>query len=295
MIQVGHVRSIDDYEDGGRIKVYIEKIDINEPEGKNAFPLIPRLINCVPKVNEKVLVFGLKDDSRNSLQRFYIGPIISQYQNIFEALGDRAMSSFDHIPYQNKIALKNYANAKGCFSDKDEIAINGRKNCDIIVGDNSIRIRSGARMFDEGTTKAFKFNTANPAFAQLTFHEKPFVVDKPVIDRQGDITKKQQTVESTAVIAAEEVMLVSARDYPYDLTRGRGEMITDESMKKLIEELHPIPYGDVLAKYLNIFRTAFLNHVHNWGPAEPCPGSEGYDKLVNLDFNEMVSENIRTS
>lgn len=297
MIYIGRVLSNKDDDDCGRIKVYIEDIDRERPEGDYAVPIIPRIIQAIPREGEMVNILVMDDrDGRNFKQRFYIGPIISQMQNLPLSYFDEALSSYNFSAKNKKTPLKYRPIANGCFAKTEEIAINGRKNCDIIVGDDSIRIRSGAKMYDGFTNGVYKFNTINPSFIQLTYKNEPLLPLRPVYNADGVKVGTEVTdVYSTAVMSAEEIILAGTRKYHSELTEGRSDMITDENLKKLIAECHPLPYGDVLAKILHVFRVAFLNHVHNWGPVKPCPKTEGYDELTTLDLSSMLSQDVKIS
>ena len=88
MVFIGKVISLEDEYDAGRIKVRLKNADVSFSDDNlpYAWPLLPKMLHVVPKVNEAVLVFCVNDDPKQ--QRFYLGPIISQYQKMYKDYHD---------------------------------------------------------------------------------------------------------------------------------------------------------------------------------------------------------------
>jgi hypothetical protein len=88
-IYMGKVVSVDDDYNVGRIRVFIGEIDeASTPDDSlpYAYPLMSRIVHVMPKVGEAVLVLmgSTFDNKKSQLRknRFWIGPLISNYQNI---------------------------------------------------------------------------------------------------------------------------------------------------------------------------------------------------------------------
>ena len=80
IVNKGQVEQVIDDADGLRIKVRLESETMTPlSQIPYAFPLLPKTFQSVPKVGEGALVFLTKSDSKE-LQRYYMGPIISQPQ-----------------------------------------------------------------------------------------------------------------------------------------------------------------------------------------------------------------------
>ena len=69
-------------------------------------------------------------------------------------------------------------------------------------------------------------------------------------------------------------------------------LIDDETMQTIIDKCHCLPYGDVLVEFLNLFRTAFIEHTHPWPTAKPCDDWSKL-KLTNFTLDNILSKNIR--
>ena len=161
IIRVCEVISVEDNTDSNRIKVRIDSEDAGLPteEIPYAIPLLPQFLHVKPKQGESVLVINAIANDGNS-QRYYIGPVISQINHMFEepmydALSQYAASSSEKDPAQTMDVDKTL----GAVPKNDEVAVIGRKNTDIILGDDDLRIRAGAKEVDELQKNTFRFNT----------------------------------------------------------------------------------------------------------------------------------------
>ena len=66
----------------------------SDSELPNCFPLLPKHLNFVPKINEVVMVILLGEDDRYS-DRFYIGPITSSLSKLnIDTIDTTALSNF---------------------------------------------------------------------------------------------------------------------------------------------------------------------------------------------------------
>lgn len=301
MVLLGKVVSVKDSYDAGRIKVRIKNADLNtlDADLPYAFPFLPKMLHVVPKVGECVGIVCQNDNPR--LQRWYIGPFISQNQTMYEDYYNISALSMMNGPGATPYpAVSNISDTYGAFCDDEDIAIYGRKNSDIILSDNDLRIRCGARLTDSNDTNSISFNKRNPSVIKLKYHEQPLSVNKPVWSSGsgGFVQGNESNVESSINVIGQEINLISTEGTPYVKTsnttskQNGNETISDEDIKKFIEEAHPLPYGDELLRLLNIFITAFKCHTHKYTQLPPVPDIT-YNMLDKFDLNSILSKNIR--
>lgn len=254
---IGYVTNSIDKLYTGRIKVRFMPSDNmkSDEDLSYAVPLLPQLIHIIPKTGEAVLLFT--ENSNQDSQRFYIGPIIGQLNSLnyapFNGIATKALRSTspkngDYL-FDNNLYLDN--NTFGSYAKEDEVALYGRKNSDIIIGDDDIRIRCNVRQNGN-------FNKKNPSFLKLRYYPN------------GIEVKKQETLSnSTATLVAEEINLISPNGDNYYNVATSGESIDDKTMQKIVQEAHVLPYGDVLVDFLQMFYKVFQGHVHPYSGMPP--------------------------
>lgn len=297
MIAIGTVVSIEDNLDGERVKVEINpqgKI-IPEKELAYAFPLLPKMFHVKPKVGEYVFVLFDNDNEINS-QRYYIGPIISQPQ------------FFEHQTFGATALLRGGIEAnspvrrtsEGAFSKDDDIAILGRKNSDIILSDNDLRIRCGVHELEN---RKISFNTINPAFIKLKFYPKGLFHNVTKNQTTIDMSKSKantytECIGSTATIIADKINLLSNNGDPHFNISDKNESISDEEMLKILDKAHQLPYGDILCEFLSDFLKMFKEHVHNYHnkPVEEDDNVKAFNRKYGSSKGQLskklLSENI---
>lgn len=283
-LYIGHVISNDDNLSGNRIKATIYPADKRKTarEIPYAFPLIPKLVHIVPKVGETVII--ICDDLNNpNSQRYYLGPIISQPQFLFHEGSISATSLLKGGVMPELPSPESYASMHGAFPKTEEIAILGRKNSDIILSDDDLRIRCGVRLVDENNQKNISFNKESPAFIKLKHY--------PI--------KLEEGAQSTATIVADKINLISNVGQPYFNVADTDEGISDEEMKEIIEKAHRLPFGDTLVNFLSLLLKMFKSHTHKYHNLPPCPDTNSgiFDSKYGSDENNLqqllLSENIR--
>lgn len=295
MIYVGLVKNINDSVDGCRIQARIrphdnQKLDADLPW---AFPKNPKYFHILPHVGEIVLI-ELSDDDNPNGQRYYTGPILSQYQMLqHDTLAGGATALLDGGSRAAFPSLSRFPEAIGTFPKKNEIAILGRKKSDIILSDDDLRIRCGSRVTDYNGLSNFAFNKLNPSFIKLKHYDFP-------IEYKTDVFKNQNfSSHSTASIVANDINLISTGGQPDVNYADRDEQINDEEMRKVLSELHLLPYGDELCYLLESLIKMFKSHTHKYSQLPPCPdvNSNIFDK--NYGFlgeqirDKILSQHIR--
>lgn len=273
IIRIGQVESIDDEYAAGRIRARVIGDRYNN-ETPYAYPLLPYMMHIKPKVGEAVLL--IYSNLGNSSQRFYIGPIIHQPQfvnkdnfsdaiSLLKGYNDRTLVSVDRIPETH-----------GIYPKKDEIAIMGRKDTDLIFSDNDVRLRCGVHKTNKYNSLESEFNRLTPSFIKLKQHD----------------TKFSNNTNTTATIVSENINLISTVGTPEFNVSDVNESISDEEMAKIIESAHQLPYGDKLVDFLKLLLKAFNAHTHNYHNLPPIPDMT-YNAVNDFNLNDILSKNVK--
>ena len=280
------VESTNDQSDGGRIKARIKGVDDVKTTAKlpNAFPMLQKFFHVVPRIGETVMIF-VPDPKNVDTDRVYLGPIISQPQflsNDPELYSSRSL--LDSAYKEPEPAPSTIPENKGVYPTKREIAIQGRKNTDIIFRDNEIRIRAGKFVTtDKG--KIPKFNKKNQSYIQLK-HETIIGKDNGKSDNLGGMIN----------IVSSKINLLTHKDgSPRFNLDDQDKLINDDELLKILENAHELVFGDRLIEYLKLQRAAFSGHVHRYHgkKGEDLSGSDDIDKYLDYDLDSMLSKNIR--
>lgn len=298
-VQYGEVLSVDDQHGADMITVKIHPEDNSKSEANStlrAFPLLPKMLHIKPKVGEGVLVLFAVWNDGNS-QRYYIGPVISQahrmeYDPWFGGADSYQVGSYkgwDENPLNDE-------NSFGAYSKDDDISIVGRKNCDIQIKEDDIRIRAGVKLVDE-KYKVF-YNREHPAFIKLKYHENP--IFQTYTDSEGEDTILEP-IHSTATIVADRINLlgnsrsgkVSLED---DSAEARDELITDKKLENIISKAYSLPYGEILVDLLQNMIDIFCNHTHDF--SGKVPNRKFIDAIraaanEPLDQRKLLSDTVK--
>lgn len=266
---------------------------VPDAELPNCFPLLPKHLNFVPKINEVVLVMTFGEDERFN-DRFYIGPINSTPTKLnIDTIDTTALANFSEGTTTPAAEISKIPTANGIYDDPQHVIIEGRNNTDIIQRDNEILIRSGKFTLNN----PLSFNKRNPAYIQLKFNQD-------IIDADGQ--KKNVSVNN--IVANKINLLTYSGGQPEfdDLTNVDKDTrvpnyITDEQLNTIMETAHPLVFGDTLVQYLRLFKRALINHVHNGNGNKATDRTDGGGTLPLEDFlknaerleKEMLSKNIR--
>ena len=276
------VVSIDDDTDADRIKVrlYPEDNDKSLSEIDYAFPLLPKTFHVKPKVGEGVFILLAITNDGNS-QRFYIGPVISQDHRLYKDPYFMGGDSFTRGAYKKfDIAPRMDVKQDGTLPNDDDIVIRGRKNSDIQITDDDVRLKSGVKLVDEENHYDINFNEKNPAYIKTKYHLNPL----------------KDNTQSSVVVAADKIALLSHNSKtPFKIT-DRNELIKDEELNKVIESAYKLPYGEKLVEFLKVFVEAFITHTHPFSMLPPNPAHTtvlNAKKLDMLDRESMLSDTVR--
>lgn len=281
------VVSVDDCADGLRIKAPIgdewEKWnDGDESAVPYAFPLLPKMLHVHPQEGEAVLVFSQEQGSSGS-QRFFIGPIVPQDW------------SFDYAPYSYVVGGTSLQNDDitgmeapslnpendGTIPEREDVAIRGRGNSDIIFKNNEVDLRCGFKShpYDQNIKKTLEFNTADPSYIQMKFK-----------DSKDPSNNKE--FKSQINVVADRINLLSHDSKTYFNLCDREEMINDEELDKVYQQAHRLPYGDELVAFLKEFVRVFKDHTHPFHQMPPCL-NETDNNAISKNLDDILSQSIR--
>lgn len=220
LIYQAEVKSIDDTADSGII--YVELVGINNGQLVECYPLIPKFMNVFPQVGETVFIIlqDIKIGPKIAKQgkAFWVGPIISQLQNLKKDPHDyTSTSNQPDGKVKTKVGISSLENAKGAYPKKEDIAIQGRDNTDIILkssestnGSKQILLRSGKFVINDNLT----FNKKDVSFIQIKYGTDS--VENQIIEKS---VQKQKSVAPEIKITASIISV-----------RSNGSFIEDESL-----------------------------------------------------------------
>lgn len=284
----GRVTSNYDELGANRIKVRVIGVDDSILDGdlNYAFPMLQKFFHVVPKVGETVLVF-IPDVRNPYIDRLYLGPIISQPQNLLKDSDlFSAKSTLSSGIKQAKPAPFTIPENRGVYPDIDTIAIQGRNNSDIILKEKEVLIRAG--QFDSKTVNGEipNFNSINPSYIQV---KHDVILDKTAENRTSNLG-------SVINVVSDKINLLTHKNgTPRFRLNDQDSMVTNEEIEKIINEAHPLVFGDNLIDFLKIFINAFVNHVHSYPGMKPqdLSGSNDIPKLLEYNLESLLSRNIK--
>jgi hypothetical protein len=265
-IYYGEVISIEDDTDGGRIKTRIADLDkaTANDDLPWCYPILPKFIHLYPKVGEVVRIF-IEDTKYPQRSRFWTGTIISQLQKINFDSFYTALSTTNVKLTKPENAISTYPDAKGVFPEKEDIALLGRNNTDVILRINEAEIRAGKHEYND----VFKLNRKNPASIKLTF------------DITGD------TTTSSSIIMSDKIALISHEGIP----KFKSTEIDQQERQRIFSQGHPLGRGDVIVDALEILRKAIIQHIHPYSGV-PSDKSGILIDLEKIDFTQILQKNI---
>ena len=280
IIREATVVSVNDDYMGMRIKVKLCGLDgeKKETELADCFPLLPKLLHVTPKVGECVLVIFEKNNSPTS-QRFFIGPVLSQPYFYNEDLYDvTALNMTDRRPTAPRENPTNDSENNGTLPDYNDVAVLGRKNTDIILKEDEIRIRSGFKKSPDGNIdERLNFNFNDPAYIQLKY--------KHLKD------KNNKDINSFINVVADRINLLSRDSIDQFTLTDQTDLIDDSELLKILETAHPVVYGDELVSFLKQLVDLFQKHTHPFSMLPPSFSKSDKDVLgKNLDV--MLSQAV---
>lgn len=285
VIRECEVLSVEDDKGGLRIKVRIAPDDADcktIEELPWCYPLLPKHLHINPKVGEMVLVLvSTLGVTKN--RRWFIGPVVSQsYYLDYDPYKYSSRSLLD----QGKVVkpLPNPSlnpNNEGSTPNREDVAIQGRGNADVVLKENEAQIRCG-----------FKKNESFEVEDKLTFNDEDLSYVQLKYKKQRD--NKGNDFSSVVNIVGDRINLLS-HDSPlkYRLN-DKKELIDDEEMLKILDTGHPIVYGDELITFLKELINVIKTHTHPF-PGDPPCFTAPQIKTLNTDLDKMLSKSVRSN
>lgn len=268
----GEVIDISDNTEGGRIKVRVPELD-NKTANSNlpwAYPLLPKFFHLYPQIGEMVRIF-IEDNKFPERSRFWLGSIISQPQKIGYDSKFTALSTTNFGVINPEKAPYTFPDAEGVFPTKNDVAIVGKVNTDVILRVNEVHIRAGKHDKDD----ILKLNTENPASIHMVYEPTDENNDK---------------YYSNTVIQSDKIAIVSHSGIP----NFKAAKLTPQDRKRIFENGHPIARADVLVDALEIIRLALLGHIHGYSGIV-ADKNDIINKLEKLQFDLIKQNNIVTN
>ncbi len=264
----GEVTSIDDLNDGGRIKVKVLEFDkkILNNDLVYCYPMLPKFFHIFPKVGEIVKVF-IEDIKYPQRGRHWMGSVISQPHKIKFDSAFTAYSTTDLALFSPDKAPSTFPDAIGVYPNKEDVGLIGRENADIILKPSQVMIRAGKHENEN----PLKLNVKNPAQILLSFDQK----------------QKTTDYYSNTIIFSDKIALISHDGNP----KAKSTLLTKEDRENIFKDTHPIPRGDLLIEVLDLMRKVLISHIHGYSglPADPTAMIEN---LNNIDFSKLLQKNI---
>jgi hypothetical protein len=263
----GIVVSITDEFDGMRIKVRIPNIDnkIDDNDLPYAFPMAAKFFYSLPKIGEAVNIF-IPNPNKPYNNRYWMGSIISQYQNInIDPYYYTALSLTDYKVVNPKEGIKKIPSAKGIYpTDSDTIGLIGRNNSDLMLKPRETTLRAGQHIVNDNLV----LNTKNPAYLKLKLSD--------------------DGTTSYSILYGDNVYLLSHKG----VNRIKSIIESENDYTTLNEKTHPLTKGDKLVELINLIRNALLTHVHGYS-GKNADDSNFITKLKDFDISTILSNNIR--
>lgn len=292
------VLSIKDDTDSDLIQVRIEPEDNgikNDKKLPYAYPLLPKAFHVKPKVGEGVLVFVAIADDANS-QRYYIGPVISQDQKLWYDDYQYAPTFMRGHEYDADASPSGEKECNGILPNDNDICVRGRKNAEMQITDDDVRIKSGVKLVEESNKYDMKFNEYDPAYIKIKYHPGGLIKKEDVKENNRDVKIKQ--VNSTVTLVADKINLLQNNSEENSfVTTDRENLIDDDELKRAITEAYKLPYGEKLVDILTVFINAFVKHTHRFSMLPPVEANGipelNEKKAILLDNKELLSDTVR--
>lgn len=290
IIFLGEVIDVEDPSAACRIRVRVKGLDDKPLENPPipwskedqlvCFPFLPLHINIIPKKGETAKII-LYDNNNDQYVREYVGPLIPQ-------LGGKLKESLNYpdsrrgrpdFPLGYEQSINKIIKAEGVYPKKDEIALQGRDNADIIFKSSEVLIRAGKFLPEKPTER----NDVNPAYIQLKTITPGKFSTTLEIESTTNIEHKNLLQKENNSKTRSDINLVSNKIYLI----GRNDnssiikpYFSEEEEINIEDKLHPIVYGDILKSFIELLYGWIENHIHPYPNVPPNVGDPSFIKLM---------------
>lgn len=263
------ISNVDEF-DGNRLSVRIQGLDRGIEDDDVSLiccPLFPPFNGLLPKKGEAVMVF-LSDTSKPFSLRYWAGPVISQYQNIDEDPIDSALSLTPEARVKPLKPISTIKNANKIFpvekDDKENLNNIGRDNTIIKHRKNELTLNTGRHL----TNKNTELNEKNPTFTRLRLLE--------------------DDSESSQVSVADIFAFISHKGEK--LTKN-NHSLDDQDIETIKKDGYSFLKAEpTIELFQLIIQYLCVQHTHPQNNLKSTK-VEATDKLLNFDFNTIISKN----
>ncbi len=269
VLYIGKVISIDDQMESMRIKVRIPEFDNNilDTNLPICYPVHSQIFRIFPQVGESVVIM-LSDIKKPYNDRLWFSPIIRTYQdkevdNTIEGNGFIGVEGYFEKKLKSVSPFASNSNSEGILPSKKDVAIVGRKNSDITLGDNKLLLRTNYVDPEDN----LKLNTKNPGSLLLNYNK--------------------ETKETTSVLRADNVLLLSHDGFP-----NFKSIMDEKEIEEAISKCHALPFGDILVTILKLMAKGITQHIHPF-PSEPPIKDQTIVAIRDYDYNSILSKRVK--
>ncbi len=269
VIFVAKVISVEDHLEAMRIRVRIPEFDNNvlDEDLPLCYPLCSQLLRIFPRVGESVVIM-LSDTKSPYNDRLWLFPVVRTYQSLkldstIEGNGFVGIQGYFEKNLKSVAPFTASPEVEGILADKKDLAIVGRSNTDLTLGDNKLLLRCAYVNQDDN----LKLNNVNPGYILMNYNK--------------------DTKKTTNVIRADNILLVSHDGRPNFKT-----IMDEKSIEEAIAKCHALPYGDILVNVLKLFAQAIINHIHPF-TGKPAIKDEVINAIRDFDFGAILSKNVK--
>lgn len=260
--KIASVVDIDDETGQGRILAHLIPDDNTAKSGMEwCVPLLPRVFCLTPKVGEKVVVVVIDG------QRYYIGPIYGQLNNLDDASGADATAGLHGSACNPGENPENIRDEALVLPEIDDVSVNGKGNSGIYVKKNRVIIHSGIKLLG-GKNKIRRNKKCNAAAIQISYDD-------------------EAATKSSVTVFADKINLFGNAGGAVDTSSLHNNGTfgpSDEDLFELIKGAQSVPYGERLCNILLKIIAAIMNHTHPIANLPPCNSGDvkNISKYVTL-------------
>ncbi len=287
----------------GLIKVRIKGLDDKKLDSElpSCWPFLPLYLNIVPKKGDTVKII-LYDQKNNDSYREYVGPVIPQLGEYLEGTinseNARAGREGQGTPFYKSINVIPTTSAvpdKGIpslYPLRDEIAIQGRDNADLVFKNSEVLIRAAKFLPGEPTVR----NEKNPAYIQIKTlnpgkNETNKNIEAVKNSNQRNILEKESYLETrTDIKMVSNKIFLIGRDSSSSVV---NPFMTEEEQSSIEKKLHPVVYGDILKDFIKKLFRWVQTHSHVYSNVPQNPAVDSFVQLQQWMTSELPKLNSK--
>lgn len=261
-------------------------------------PLLPEFVHARPQIGECVYIIAENPDELSS-PRFWLGPSITTQLNLPFQPYQESMAIFNSASFNtpnnyNGATLQKQTKQFTVLPSKSEIALQGRKDADVILRPREVLIVAGK--FQSNSIN--ELNTDRPCKISLKqIDYSPYTTGIKTADQKLNEDFKPY---SQLNFEATSINFISNEGKLRELDQNSEEAKANPRLKDygdIANQLHPAVFGDELIKLLKLIIQYLLTHIHT--PQKPGLNnniSSQLEPYLNSGkMNDLLSNVIRLS